>query len=484
MDLLDEDLPFNFSLLGPNLSDFQDLSFALSDMEETQSFFRTAIHYIDLYVIPLVALVGVVGNVLSFTVFICTFMRRLSSSIYLAALACADLGFLICVLVSWASHTGLNLYVQDGWCQTFMYLTYVSSFLSVWYVVSFTTERYIAVHFPLRRQGLCTTKRAKIIVSSLALFSLILYSFGIWTSGVLRIPPLPVMCGPLPQYYRLVNIAYNLDTVITLLLPFIAIFVMNVRIAFKVARFYKERKHMALRSNFSTRRRSESGSGCQIHYHVSVNRSALYTRTQVRVTKMLLTVSSIFLLLNLPHHSSRVYTFIMRLTDESYTPSDNYIAWEKLFKFLYYFQFSINLFLYSAFGKNFRRAFCHLVRRVKHSFGEILSRSYIWSSRKTAVRSTRAEITLRDYRHISIDSQYVWAMDDSGLSRQQLSLPNTAWCMNLAFNPSLEIPSSLTLFLTAVTRFGERLHTYEQDWWLFHCVPCYPCLTCNCLKFI
>ncbi len=37
-----------------------------------------------------VALIGCLGNILCFTVFTCTFMRRLSSSIYLAALSAAD----------------------------------------------------------------------------------------------------------------------------------------------------------------------------------------------------------------------------------------------------------------------------------------------------------------------------------------------------------------------------------------------------------
>ena len=31
-----------------------------------------------------------------------------------------------------------------GWCQLLTYLRYVWRFLSVWYVVSFTIERYIA----------------------------------------------------------------------------------------------------------------------------------------------------------------------------------------------------------------------------------------------------------------------------------------------------------------------------------------------------
>ncbi len=46
-----------------------------------------------------VALVGCLGNMLCFTVFTCTFMRRLSSSIYLAALSLADFGNLHCLVL-------------------------------------------------------------------------------------------------------------------------------------------------------------------------------------------------------------------------------------------------------------------------------------------------------------------------------------------------------------------------------------------------
>lgn len=384
--------------------------------ESKMSIFRIMIHYMDLYIVPLVALVGVVGNVLSFIVFVCTFMRRLSSSIYLAALALADLGFLLCVLVSWASNMGLDIYTQNGWCQSFMYLTYVSSFLSVWYVVSFTAERYIAVHFPLQRQGLCTTRRAKILVSVLAMASLVLYSFGIWTSGVFTMYSV-LMCGPLPKYMNFVNVANNLDTIITLILPFLAILIMNVRIAYKVAKFYKERRHVSLRTSFTTTHSQSSSSHNSRRGHLShtiviqintgSNSSALYTRTQVRVTKMLLTVSSIFLLLNLPHHSARVYTFIMTLTNDKYQPTANYIAWEKLFKFLYYFQFSINLFLYSAFGKNFRKALCLLGKRIRHKFEDLYARSPFWKSRPL-FRATQQDIALREYRHISTrESRYI-----------------------------------------------------------------------------
>ncbi|WAR09686.1 hypothetical protein MAR_034762, partial [Mya arenaria] len=42
-----------------------------------------------------------------------------------------------------------------------IYFTYVTSFLSVWFIVGLTFERYIAICFPLKRTFLCSVKREK-----------------------------------------------------------------------------------------------------------------------------------------------------------------------------------------------------------------------------------------------------------------------------------------------------------------------------------
>ena len=52
------------------------------------------VNVLDFYLLPLISVVGCIGNVLSFVVFTTTYLRRLSSSVYLAALAVADTIFL------------------------------------------------------------------------------------------------------------------------------------------------------------------------------------------------------------------------------------------------------------------------------------------------------------------------------------------------------------------------------------------------------
>ena len=53
-------------------------------------------------------------------------------SIELAFLFYSLTGFLFCVLVHWSMNIGVEIYLKNGWCQIFLYLTYVSCFLSVW----------------------------------------------------------------------------------------------------------------------------------------------------------------------------------------------------------------------------------------------------------------------------------------------------------------------------------------------------------------
>lgn len=251
------------------------------------------------------------------------------------------------------------------------------------------------------------------------------------------------ICGPKTEFLHFISIVNNVDTFVTLIIPFVAILVMNCRIAVKVIQFYKERKHLALQHAYTSTHGSSGGghggSGHQTcvqnhhparHSHSSghtpqsqetprqdSNRStktakAHYTRTQVRVTKMLLLVSSSFLALNLPRHTVRTYSFVMSMLDHSYTPSSSHIVWQKFFQFLYYLQFSVNVFLYSAFGKNFRKALLHLGKKLRHKFVECRQHSICLCGRGRRVlfRTTKTEILMKDYRtqNVSVaDSKYV-----------------------------------------------------------------------------
>ena len=68
-------------------------------LHEFQKYSRFLFH-VNLYFTPVIIIVGLLGNITSFFVFVTTSLRHLSSSVYLAALALADSGFLFQVKCS------------------------------------------------------------------------------------------------------------------------------------------------------------------------------------------------------------------------------------------------------------------------------------------------------------------------------------------------------------------------------------------------
>lgn len=86
--------------------------------------------FLNLYYLAVIIVFGILGNALNFLVFTRTHLKLRSSSYYLAALALADLGFLVTLLVVWLNHFGVDLFNRPGFCQALVYLSSVSSCMS------------------------------------------------------------------------------------------------------------------------------------------------------------------------------------------------------------------------------------------------------------------------------------------------------------------------------------------------------------------
>lgn len=255
---------------------------------------------VQLYYTPMLVYFGSLGNCLSVIVFFGTKLCQYSSSIYLGALAISDTGFLVSVFVVWLNLVEVGLFNQQGFCQFFIYLTTLCSFMSVWLVVAFTVERFIAVQYPLYRQSMCTVARAKATVTILTTLGVVLCSPVLWFSA------------PRLQYGKNGNvtechlaegleswaIVYNvIDTVLTFAIPFTVIIILNVLIARAIYRHIKIRKSLT----------NEPSSMKEKQPQAQNFRNNL---AQTKITKMLLVVSSAFLCFNLPAYVLRIYAFL------------------------------------------------------------------------------------------------------------------------------------------------------------------------------
>ena len=346
-------------------------------------------------------------------------------------------------------------------------------------------ERYIIVWFPLRKDRLCTTRRSRTVVLSLAFTGGLIYSFKTWTSGVVSSDYVHTLalCMEYPQYFNFLTAMKGLDSVLTLIIPSVIVVILNIRIIIKIINVERQRRpfirqvsinqggkiqqqfsipgkgkesiHESLassrivhvkfhnsnssdknqangvitvavengaaggvaavvttdRKSRSHSSRSNSGSPeliskrkhknnwtinnnkekksatintnaqtmeasksedifrkCQTRVHVKGHR-------QNRTARMLIIVSSVFVILKLPTHVFRTHAFIQTSihdfpsTQSSMRKLDR--RWQELFQLVYYLNFAINFFIYSACGRQFRTGLKILYIRIERKLGKI-----------------------------------------------------------------------------------------------------------------
>ncbi|XP_066146305.1 probable G-protein coupled receptor 139 isoform X1 [Euwallacea fornicatus] len=339
-------------------------------------YMETCMNTINTFYTPFIIFIGFVGNILSFLVLSTTHLKMRSSSYYLAALAVSDFGFLMMVFVVYCSFNEIfDLFNREGFCQLFVYLTYVFGFLSVWLTVAFTTERFIAVRYPLRRQYICTVSRAKSIVCGIVVVALLSQIHYFWVAGLIFVhDDKKADCAVRQDYVLWGNITNCLDTFFTLIIPVILIVFMNIIIARVVfrshnlglqdeerfssegVRFYP----VGSQSSNSTRNSDQecSTSSRRVKYDdcsLRRNRQTRSTSMQVQhnINKMLLLISSVFIALNFPSYVLRLAIYFGFTLWNKQAPEYLWCG-QQFAMLLYYTNFSINFLLYAMCGKSFR----------------------------------------------------------------------------------------------------------------------------------
>lgn len=203
--------------------------------------FGNIFEVINSYYLPSMIFGGLVGNLLSCIVFLNTHLKMRSSSYYLAALACADFGFLASLFLVWLNGTlEIPVFNIEGYCQCVVYVSSVCSFLSVWLIAAFTVERFIAVQYPLHRPHLCTVSRAKAIVFYLVCISLAVHTYVFVTSGIIKLEDGSEVCEMLEGYREAMRVINIIDSVLTLIAPLVLIVVLNAMIIYNLVKFSKK----------------------------------------------------------------------------------------------------------------------------------------------------------------------------------------------------------------------------------------------------
>ncbi|XP_075160600.1 G-protein coupled receptor [Haematobia irritans] len=203
--------------------------------------------FVYFYYVPFIVGFGSLGNILSVVVFFRTKLRNLSSSFYLAALAVSDTCFLFGLFVQWLDFFNIHLYNQEYFCQFFTFFSSLACFCSVWFVVAFTVERYIAVMYPLKRQTVCTVQRAKMVLLVLTILGC-LHCGPFWLSSTPAYSMALDMtiCDIRHEYTDYITLLNYWDTIVVFAVPFTVIAILNTLTGLTVWKFASARKKLTM----------------------------------------------------------------------------------------------------------------------------------------------------------------------------------------------------------------------------------------------
>ncbi|XP_050738833.1 FMRFamide receptor-like isoform X2 [Eriocheir sinensis] len=140
---------------------------ATAEMHEYAPFLAGSRYVVQRVLVPVVLVLGVVGNTVTIVVLTRRQMRSSTNS-YLTALAISDLLYLVFIFsLSIRHHPGMNKphhWIYWHYFRYALWLTDASSSTSIWLTVTFTIERYIAVCHPIKGKVFCTESRAKRVI--------------------------------------------------------------------------------------------------------------------------------------------------------------------------------------------------------------------------------------------------------------------------------------------------------------------------------
>lgn len=354
-----------------NLSDLDNLTFAYTENStdsETNNLYHTAIRVVQTYFIPIIITTGCFGNSVCFIVLLASSLRRISTTVYLAALAFSDTGFLVCLAIGWMESLGIRYFHREVICQMTVFSSYVFSFTSVWFVNAFTTEMYIAVFHPQKRQTLCLPSVAKRVVCGLSIIACLIYSYVFWMTKTVPLPDSKsTVCLITQGAKRTAMVLSFVDTFLTLIIPFSMILFMSTRLFYHLSKFYG--------TGSENSRNSVTSDTDSINTDQTRNNHSANSRTrqqvcqiQLKLTRMLVATIIVFIVFNLPSHAIK-FQFLLRsfVSDHViFTETEGFI--QIIFQTLYYANFSINFILYLVCGKSFRSAMIQLFVDFKHKY--------------------------------------------------------------------------------------------------------------------
>lgn len=299
------------------------------------------------YGTSVIVICGVFLNVLSFVVLTSKHMRKTTSNLYLAFLAVYDtcsltFNFMIGVIRGNSEAANKNFQNSEGLCTFHGVIVELFNLLSVWIIVSFTVERFVMVKFPLKART--WSPRKTVVTLIIVSVTMTIISFhkiavsGFEGDSVFGYKA----CKTRRKIFKEIIYLY---VALNTWLPTCTIVTLNGIIIWELKKNQQKRQQMVQSS---------------------------MTKSDERATRLLLMVSSTFVLLVLPLGIVQSVELVWNGTKAVPPGHPDYVdfmitkmklKWTRAFFFFFYqINFAINFFLYvSSSASRFRANLRHIL---------------------------------------------------------------------------------------------------------------------------
>ncbi|XP_041379845.1 galanin receptor type 2-like [Gigantopelta aegis] len=202
---------------------------------------------IDLIYLPIVTTLGIIGNVTSTFVLLCSSFRESTTCIYLSTIEILDTFVLMFCIVFFINDYTDEQVINKHSCAVIYFLFYFVIHFDVLVLLAMTVERYIVVRFPLHVHRVIGWKQTVVVIALVGVlsFGINLHSVFIrsmvpntqtgksrcWTEGDLNV-------------FFLSRVYPWIDSTIYCFLPVTILFILNVLIIRRTTRAYKRRQSL------------------------------------------------------------------------------------------------------------------------------------------------------------------------------------------------------------------------------------------------
>lgn len=329
------------------------------------------------YALPLICFLGILGNSLSAKAFLGPGLKHASCSMYLAVRCISDNGFILTLFTAWLDFVHVRLFHTEAICQMVVFLSYLCSFISVWCVVFVTIENYVRICHHTHVNRFCTIKVARYSLLTCFLVALLLYNFALWGTQVQRHGN-QNYCLTKEMFIQLEQIMTYIDTALTLVIPLLIILILMLMIMISSVDAHKRQ----IRLNSAAAQNNNVESRRRILPHS-------------KVTRLLSSVTVMFLILHTPLHVIRIKVLFEHVLHENRnSASDMDRTLQHVFVTMYYLNYSVNCVIYLVCGENFRKVFLD---------------SFCWFCK---IRNTEFEVEAERFSNVGMTSSLILDKDE------------------------------------------------------------------------